>query len=92
MAAELDIGDARVEFIADYVLKTLRIKGDKWTKMYVIEENKALCIDFFDKPDSPTLVIALNPAGGLAVSNEWPAQFKQKAVSFAQFLTLSHFS
>ena len=85
MAAELEIGDVRVEFIADYVLKTLRIKGDKWTKMYVIEDNKQLCVDFFDKADSQTLVIAINPAGGLAVTTEWPAQFKQKAVSLIHF-------
>jgi len=88
MAADLEIGDVRVEFVAEYVLKTLRIKGDKWTKMYVIEDNKQLCLDFFDKPDSQTLVIALNVAGGLAVMNEWPAQFKQKAVSLEQLMEL----
>jgi len=82
MAAELEIDDSRVEFIAEYVLKALRIKGDKWTKMYNNEENKITCIDFFDKPDAQTLVISLNTSGGLAVSTEWPAQFKQKAVSF----------
>jgi len=85
MAADLEIGDARVEFIAEYVLRTLRIKGDKWTKMYVIEDNKQLCVDFFDKPDSQVLVVAMNPAGGLAVTSEWPAQFKLKAVSCANF-------
>jgi len=84
MAAELEIGDVRVEFVAEYVLKTLRIKGDKWTKMYVIDDNKQLCLDFFDKPDSQTLVIAITAAGGLTVMNEWPAQFKQKAVSLVQ--------
>jgi len=81
MATELEIGDVRVEFIAEYVLRTLRIKGDKWTKMYVVEENKQLCVDFFDKPDSQLLVVALNLAGGLAVTAEWPPQFKMKAVS-----------
>jgi len=85
MAAELDIGDSRVEFMADYVLKALRIKGDKWTKMYTVEDNKQLCLEFCDKPDAPTLVIALNQAGGLAVTTEWPTQFKQKAVSMLKF-------
>jgi len=42
-------------------------------------------VDFFDKADSQTLVIAINPAGGLAVTTEWPAQFKQKAVSLIHF-------
>jgi len=90
MAAELDIGDVRVEFIADYVLKTLRIKGDKWTKMYVNEDNKNMCLEFFDKPDAPILVLALNASGALGVSTEWPAQFKQKAVRLLViFLRLS---
>jgi len=88
MAAELEIDDDRVVFLADYVIKALRIKADKWTKMYSSEENKILCIDFFDKPDAQTLVIALNAAGGLAVSTEWPAQFKQKAVSLIHLLKL----
>jgi len=86
MAADLDIGDTRVEFMADYVLKALRIKPDKWTKMYVIEENKQMCLDFFDKAESHTLVVAINPASGLSVTTEWPAQFKQKAVSLTYFL------
>ena len=91
-AAELEIGDVRVEFVADYVLKTLRIKGDKWTKMYVIEDNKQMCFDFFDKGDAQTLLLSLNTSGGLTVTTEWPAQFKQKAVciifSFFFFLEL----
>jgi len=92
MAAELEIGDVRVEFIADYVLKTLRIKGDKWTKMYVIEDNKQLCLDFFDKAESHTLVLAINAAGGITVTTDWPAQFKNKAVSVIQLLyLLQHF-
>ena len=87
----MDIGDVRVEFVADYVLKTLRMKPDKWTKMYSNEENKQLCVDFFDKAEPQTLVLAINAAGGLAVANEWPAQFKQKAVSLLQFLNLYAF-
>jgi len=86
MAAELEIGDVRVEFVAEYVLKTLRIKSDKWTKMYVIEDNKQLCLDFFDKAESQMLVVAITAAGGLTVTNEWPTQFKQKAVSLVQLL------
>ena len=80
LAAELEIGDARVEFVADYILKTLKIKPDKWTKMYGVEENKQLCLDFFDKADVMTLILSINTAGSLVVANEWPSQFKQKAV------------
>jgi len=80
LAAELEIGDARVEFVADYVLKTLRIRPDKWSKMYSVDENKQMCTDFFDKSDAQSLILSLNAGGGLSVSNEWPTQFKQKAV------------
>jgi len=86
MAAELEIGDVRVEFVADFVLKALKIKADKWTKMYVIEDNKIMCLEFFDKPDAQILVIALNASGFLGVSTEWPTQFKQKAVSIIKLL------
>lgn len=81
LAADLEIGDPRIEFVADYVLKTLRIKPDKWTKMYGLDENKQLCLDFFDKTDAQSLIMAVNASGGLTVSTDWPTQFKQKAVS-----------
>ena len=82
LAADLEIGDVRVEFVADYVLKTLRIKPDKWTKMYALDENKQMCTDFFDKGDAQCLILSINAGGGLSVSNDWPTQFKQKAVRF----------
>ena len=35
-------GDTRLEFIGNYVLKSLRVNEAKWNKMYKEEENKTL--------------------------------------------------
>lgn len=83
-ATELEIGDSRVEFIADYVLKALKLKPDRWTKMYQLDENRQLCVDFFDKPDRHNLVFLLNAAGGLTVASDWPTTVRSKAVYFVK--------
>jgi len=49
MEEDLEINDPRVEFLAEYVLKTMKLRADRWLKMYAAEENKQLCLDFFDK-------------------------------------------
>lgn len=49
MEEDLEINDPRVEFLADYVLKTMKLRADRWLKMYAAEENKQLCLEFFDK-------------------------------------------
>ena len=82
--AELEIGDPRIEFIADYIIKSLRIKPDKWVKMYGIEENKMMFVDLFDKQESTCLVVILNSAGGLTPMIEWPSQLKTKATYFVK--------
>ena len=84
MAADLDIEDIRVAFVADYALKTMKLKGDKWTKMYSIEENSVILAEFFEKPETTTLILYLNPAGLLVVSTEWPTNLKQKACYFVK--------
>ena len=49
MADDLEIGDSRVEFMAGYLLKTLKIKPDKWVKMYGIEDNKTMIMEYLEK-------------------------------------------
>jgi len=53
MEEDLEINDPRVEFLAEYVLKTMKLRADRWLKMYSAEENKQLCLDFFDKVCTP---------------------------------------
>ncbi len=84
MADDLEIGDSRIEFMAGYLLKTFKIKGDKWTKMYAVEDNKLAIIEFVEKPDQVLLVFVLNSSGALSVSYNYPTQFKSKAIYFAK--------
>lgn len=84
LAADLELGDTRVEFIAEYVLKTMKVKPDKWTKMYNVDENKQMIMEFFEKADMPCLLISANAAGVLSVTREWPAQLKGKAIYFVR--------
>jgi dynein heavy chain len=46
---ELEIGDPRVEFLADYVIRTMKLRPERWQRMYATEENKQICLDFFEK-------------------------------------------
>lgn len=41
--------EARMEFIADYTLKTLRLKPDKWARMIVSDEQRNFILSFLDK-------------------------------------------
>ena len=48
MSDDLEIGDSRIEFIALYVLKTLKLKSDKWTKFYAPDDNKLVVNNALD--------------------------------------------
>lgn len=70
MVEELDIADLRVHFIADYLIKSLRLRSDKWTKMIQIEDQNRLILEFCDKPQPTLLVFHVNPAGNLVKTKE----------------------
>ena len=82
-AADLELNDSRVEFMADYVIKTLKIKPDKFSKMYSVEDTRQMFLDFFEKSDVPSLVIA-QPGGTLVTTFEWPNKPKAKACYFVK--------
>jgi len=84
MAAELELNDQRVEFIADYVIKTFKIKPDRFAKMYSLEETRQMYMDFFEKNDLPTLVVSATAGGGLVTTFEWPSNPKAKACYFVK--------
>ena len=65
MVEELDIADLRVHFIADYLIKSLRLRSDKWAKMVQIEDQHRTIMDFCEKPQPALLVFHVNPAGSL---------------------------
>lgn len=72
--------DKRFRFIADSVLKTLRLKKDHWQKCVSVEEQKQVIQDFLDKPDHTTLVVYLNTSGQLVPANGFEEISKTKAV------------
>ena len=82
--ADLELGDSRVEFMADYVIKTLKCKPDKWMKMYNVEETKLKFMDWFDKPEISSLIVLSNPGGALSAQHEMPSNTKQKAFYFVK--------
>ena len=84
IAAELELGDKRVEFIADYVLKTLKLKPDRFVKMYGLDENKQVFNDFLEKPESTHLLIFQVAGGSLSAGSDWPQSIKSKACYFVK--------
>lgn len=84
LAADLDINDARVEFMADYVLKTLKLKPDKFSKLYNVDENKAMFTEFFEKVERQNFLISATSAGALSLSFDWPLSLKAKCVYFVK--------
>lgn len=76
--------DRRFEFIEKYVLKTLKLKQDRWQKCISIEDNKQVIQEFLDKSDLMTLVVSLNAAGLLLPTFGFPTTSKNKAVYFVK--------
>ncbi|XP_063312141.1 dynein axonemal heavy chain 9 [Pelobates fuscus] len=74
--------DKRLLFLEDYVLKTLKLKPDRWQKCVSTEENKTILQDFLEKADQLLLVVALNPAGQLVPTLDFPKTNKNKSVFF----------
>lgn len=76
--------DRRFEFIEKYVLKTLKLKQDRWQKCISTDDNKQVIQEFLDKPDQMTLVVSLNAAGHLLPTVGFPATVKNKGVYFVK--------
>ncbi|GAB1599188.1 dynein beta chain, ciliary [Argonauta hians] len=84
-ASELtELTDPRVFFVADYVLKTFGLKGEKWTKMYCVEENKIMLNEFFEKTEVSTVVFILNSGGSLQMLQSWPEAPSGKSCYFVR--------
>lgn len=76
--------DKRVDFIADYVLRTLKLKQDKWQKCVSSEDNKEVLQEFLDGAEQRTLVVSLNAAGLLQPAAAFTAGSRNKAVYFVK--------
>ena len=59
------VEDLRLVFIADFVLKSLKVKQDKWQKCVSIEENHQVLQDFLDRAERRSLLVSLTAGGTL---------------------------
>ena len=55
--------DPRLDFISDYISKSLRVKLEKWQKMMSASDTRQVVMDFIDKEDRELLVITQTSAG-----------------------------
>ena len=78
----MDFNDPRFEYISEYVLKTFKLKPDKWSKLVGNEEHKQIVLDFFEKTDNSQLVVVLSNAGQLIPDYIFPTSGKNKTVYF----------
>ena len=53
---ELKTDDSRVEFVAGYLMKTLKLNREKWLKMFAIEENKKMINNFLENVGKLTAI------------------------------------
>lgn len=77
MESEIPTNDPRVDFVADFINRSLRLKPDKWAKMYSSETNVNMINDFLNIPDCQTLIILINiGSSALTPTLEWPPHLK----------------
>ena len=51
-------------------------------KLYGLDENKTVMIDYFEKGEHPYMVLSLNTSGLLQLNFDWPKSLKSKGVFF----------
>lgn len=77
-----EVKDARMDFMSDYILKSYKLKPDKWAKCIGNEEHKTVILEFLEKADNPQLVFTA-AASGIVPTFEFPKTLKNaKAVFF----------
>ena len=76
--------DPRLAFLSEYVLKTLKQKPDKWSKMLSSDENRMVITTFFERADAQSLVFHLSAQGQLTPSPHFPSATKFKSVYFVK--------
>ncbi|KAK4884537.1 hypothetical protein RN001_000808 [Aquatica leii] len=79
---EDDDVDLRVQFLQNYLLKSMRIKLEKWNKMWGTEEYAKVIFNFLNKADAPRLIMIINTSGQLLPTTEFPNNVKSKSSYF----------
>ncbi|XP_041975803.1 dynein beta chain, ciliary [Aricia agestis] len=76
--------DPRFEFIGSYVVKSLKLKPEKWLRLLSVEEHRSTLRDFVDKPRPTLLVVTLTHTAQLLPVVSFPCCLKNKAVYFVK--------
>ncbi|XP_035998223.1 dynein heavy chain 9, axonemal [Fundulus heteroclitus] len=74
--------DKRLGFIADCVLRTLKLKPDRWERCVSDEESSQVLQGFLDTAEQEALVVSMSTAGLLEPTTSFTASPKSKAVYF----------
>ncbi|EDW38589.1 GL12690 [Drosophila persimilis] len=75
--------DPRLELMGSFVIKSLKLKPEKWTRVITVEEHKGIIKEFLDRNTPVVLIIILTPAAQLVPSTTFPlSQLKSKGVYF----------
>ncbi|KAM6897526.1 dynein beta chain, ciliary-like [Xenentodon cancila] len=74
--------DRRLDFIANYVSKSLKLKNDIWQKCVSSEENKQVLQEFLDRAELTTLVVSVTAGGQLQLDASFTGGSKNKSVYF----------
>ena len=81
----MEADDPRFEYLAEIILKTFKLKPDKWAKLLGNDEHKQVIQEFFEKTDNHKLIIQLTNAGALIPSYDFPqGGGKHKSVYFVK--------
>ena len=59
MEVPTERGDPRLEYLGEYVCKTLRLKPEKWSRMLVSDEQRTFLNSFIDR-DFPQVSLFLS--------------------------------
>lgn len=82
MEESLDAEDKRLDFIADCVLRTLKVTPDRWEKCASDGDNRQVLLDFLDTAEQRTLMVSVSAAGLLEPATSFAGSHKNKAVYF----------
>ncbi|XP_039947795.1 dynein beta chain, ciliary [Bactrocera tryoni] len=74
--------DDRFDYFNNYVMKTLRLKNERWVKLMGMPESKEVIQVFLNDSSHPRLVFYLNNASILVPAFDFPAKARSKIVYF----------
>lgn len=76
--------DPCAAFVGSYVLKTMRLKEEKWQKLMGNEEFKVIVMEWVKRAHVRKLIVTLNNAGALIPTQFFPTAGKGKRCYFVK--------